>query len=116
MNIPEGQLKNETAIVMRAFGIDREHRFSVFTLVRLAQRHSRLIEFSLVKKLSSLQINELEGVEGDIRALVDDLNLRVTFEKRVNGYTVRLHDKNNAISNTLGGSNNGYGIGKPKHF
>lgn len=116
MTASDGQLKNETAIVMRAFSINREHKFSVFTLVRLAQRHSRLIEISLIKNLSALQIDELENLEGDIRAIAANLNLRVTFEKRVNGWTVRLHDKNNAISNTLGGSNNGYGIGKPKYF
>lgn len=116
MKLPEGQIKNEASIVLKAFSLSRENKFNVFTLVRLAQRHSRLIELSLVKKLSSMQTEELEGIEGDIRALVDDLNLRVTFEKRVNGYTVRLHDKTNKTTNTLGGSSNGYGIGKPKNF
>lgn len=103
-------------MVMRAFGIAREHKFSVFTLVRLSQRHSRLVEISLIKKLSSLQTEELEAVEGDIKAIADDIGLRVSFEKRTNGWTVRLHDKNNLINNTLGGSNNGYGVGKPKYL
>ena len=116
MILLKGQIKNEASIVLKAFSLSRENKFSVFTLVRLAQRHSRLVEFSLIKKLSPMQTEELETIEGDIKAIVDDLNLRVTFEKRVNGYTVRLHDKKNQITNTLGGSSNGYGIGKPKNF
>lgn len=83
------------------------------SIVRLAQRHARLTEVSLIKKkLSRLQIEELEGIEGDIKATVEDMGLRVSFEKRTTGFTVRLHSKDNSINNTLGGSSNGYGIGK----
>jgi hypothetical protein len=74
------------------------------------------MEISLIKKLSLLQTEELETIEGDIRAIVSNYGLRVSFERRTNGYTVRLHDKNNSTTNTLGGSNNGYGIGKPKQL
>lgn len=116
MSASDGQIKNETAMVLKAFGLNREHKFSVFTLVRLAQRHSRLVEISLIKKLSSMQTEELESIEGDIKAISENLGLRVSFEKRINGWTVRLHDKQNIINNTLGGSDNGYGIGKPKYL
>ena len=116
MSAHDGQIKTETAMIMRAFGINREHRFSVFALVRLARRHSRLVEISLIKKLSAMQTEELETVEGDIKVIVNSLGLNVSFENRINGWTVRLHDKTNLINNTLGGSDNGYGVGKPKYL
>lgn len=104
----------EAQIVSKAFRIPSGNRFSICALVRMSKRHARLSEIKSRKKLSSAQTEELENLEGDIRAIVMEFGLSVTFEYRTNGWTVRLHDRNRSVNNVLGGSDNGYGVGRPQ--
>lgn len=113
---PNGEAKTEAANALRALDLEYKNIELMCSIVKLAARHTRLIETLCVKKkLSDRQKNELEEIECEIKLYCEDLGILVQFEERTNGYTVRLFAKHKLVFNTLGGSINGYGIGKPKH-
>lgn len=101
-------------MVAKAFRLPSGKSFQMRQLVHYSKRHARLSEIKARKRLSRSQTEELENIEGEIRAIAMDFELSVTFEYRTNGWTVRLHNKENSVHNILGGSDRGYGVGRPR--
>lgn len=80
-------------------------------VVRLAKQYSTIQEHECNGTLTPRMRSREANIEKAIRAIMEPLGLRVAFGGDPRSYTVKVHSKKGDLWNTMGGPEEGYGIG-----
>jgi hypothetical protein len=85
---------------------------NAFEAVRLARRYNKIQEDRCNGEMSSMKEAEEENTETKILNIVQPHGVSATFGGDPRGYSVKLHAPTQDVYNTLGGKEEGYGIGE----